>query len=541
MKYVPNVASVIRPLAVGLTLLMSSGLVYAQLATNLLVDPRALSLGNAITADPQGLASIHYNPAGLAKMKGRQFQVTLLNILLNNQAIFEAPEGCNVFGISCQENDPIFNGGESIARSRTISPALFIPGFGIQRLPKLPAVAPSNGFTINPPGSKFTFGQMVYGPEILGYYRKDGDPARYLGKAVALQRLTYLSPSVGYEINDEWSVGATVALSHQALAMDTFLRAPNLLIGVVEELQSAFNCETGQEPLAPFLGLCGGNVGPWDDIGGLSIKTQETISPKYHLGVLWEPTDWFSWGANYQSESKMQLKGTYDLRYTDDWSGFWQSFSGSLIGAINGAIFSLPTGVPRESGNLSIDLRHPQHFQTGFKVKVHPQFSVSADVNWTDYSTWDKFLLEFDRNLEFLGAARLLSPNATPNTLTIPLEYKDTWNWGFGLEHHFNSRLDLRMGIEFRDSPIPDNRRDVLAPLNTGNLYGMGFGYKWDRDTVLDFNVSYFRSWEYIPAGTSENLNDTSIQNISYNPYAGYNVTTKLRIVSFGFSFRTAF
>lgn len=513
----------------------------AQLATNLLVDPRALSMGNAITADPEGLASIHYNPAGLAKLKGRHFQVTLMNIILNNEATFSAPPGCNVFGLSCSENDPIFNGGETLAKSRTISPALYIPGYGIQRLPKLPAVAPFNGFSVNPPGSKLTFGQYTYGPEIVGYYRKDGDPARYLGKAMSLQRFTYLSPTIAYEINDEWKVGFTVALSHQALAMDTFLRAPNIMIGVLEELQSAFSCETGQEPLAPFLGICGGNVGPWDDIGGLSISTQETISPKYHLGALWEPNDWFSWGINYQSEAKMQLKGTYDLRYTDDWCGFWQSFSGSLIGAISGAIFSLPTGVCREAGNLSIDLRHPQHLQTGIKVRVLPDLSLSADVNWTDYSTWDKFLLEFDRNLEFLGAARLLSPNATPNTLAIPLDYKDTWNWGFGLEQHVNPRLDLRLGIEFRDSPILDHRRDVLAPLNSGILYGTGIGYKWDRKTQLDLHLSYFRSWESIPAGTSENLNDTGIQNISYNPYAGLDVTTRLRIVSFGFSFNREF
>ncbi len=520
---------------------LASPLARAQLFTNLVTDPRALSLGNAITADPEGMFSIHYNPAGLAKMKGRQFQVNILNILLSIEADFYAPENCNVFGIDCRENDPIFNGGESMARSRTISPTLYIPGYGIQRLPKLPALLPSNGFSINPPGSKLTFGQLTYAPEPVGFYRKDGDPARYLGKAVSLQRFTYLSPTIAYEVNDEWKIGATIALSHQALAMDTFLRAPNLMIGVLEELQTAFSCETGNEPLAPFLGLCGGNVGPWDDIGGLSVSTQETISPKYHLGALWEPNNWFSWGINYQSEAKMQLKGTYDLRYTDDWCGFWQSFTGSLIGAIEGAIFSLPSGVCREAGNLSIDLTHPQHMQTGVKVRVLPNLSLSADINWTDYSAWDKFLLEFDRNLEFLGAARLLSPNATSNTLTIPLEYKDTWNWGFGLEHHLNSRLDLRMGIEFRDTPIPDHRRDVLAPLGEGVLYGAGIGYKWDRETQLDMNVNYFRSWEYIPAGTSENLNNTGIQNISYNPYAGLDVTTRARIFSFGFSFRKAF
>ncbi|HEY5513626.1 MAG TPA: hypothetical protein VIK40_08285, partial [Geomonas sp.] len=38
------------------------GAFHEQLA----VDPRAISLANNVTADPPGLMSIHYNPAGLS-------------------------------------------------------------------------------------------------------------------------------------------------------------------------------------------------------------------------------------------------------------------------------------------------------------------------------------------------------------------------------------------------------------------------------------------------------------------------------------------
>ncbi len=41
----------------------------AQLTDNLsLGNPKALALGHAVTADPPGIDSIHYNPAGLAKI-----------------------------------------------------------------------------------------------------------------------------------------------------------------------------------------------------------------------------------------------------------------------------------------------------------------------------------------------------------------------------------------------------------------------------------------------------------------------------------------
>ena len=41
-------------------------------------NAKALSLGNAVTADPPGVDSIHYNPAGLAKLRGRQYNLKVL-------------------------------------------------------------------------------------------------------------------------------------------------------------------------------------------------------------------------------------------------------------------------------------------------------------------------------------------------------------------------------------------------------------------------------------------------------------------------------
>src|ERR1035437_9432576 len=43
---------------------------HAALNDTLLISPTAMSLGNAVTADPPGIESIHFNPAGLARMTG---------------------------------------------------------------------------------------------------------------------------------------------------------------------------------------------------------------------------------------------------------------------------------------------------------------------------------------------------------------------------------------------------------------------------------------------------------------------------------------
>ncbi len=522
-----------------------SGGAQAQLTQNLTLHPKALALGNAVTADPPGLMAIHYNPAGLTKLDGRQLEVNVLSIYLDIDADFIADEDYEIFGIKGLETDPLtVKQRDPVAntRSHTNNVALYVPGYGILRLPPGPAVAPSAGISIKPPGSKLTFANAFYMPMAAGFYREKDDPGRYQPQAATLQRTTYLSPTVGYEINDEWSVGAGIHLSHFGFAADQYMRAPNMLIGVAEVLQDAFNCESGDEPLQPWLALCGGNVGPWDDIGAMNLNLQETISPTYALGVMWEPTDWFRWGASYTSEADMNLKGQFEIQYTDDWSGFWQSVNGSVLGAITSAILSLPSGAPREAGNVSMDLVYPQHFQTGISVDVHPLLTLNADIGWTDFAQWDAFEFKFDRKLEFLNAARILSPdNATPDSLRLPLGYKSQWNWAFGAELHVSSRLDLRAGVEIRDSVIPDDQRSIMAPFGGANLYSVGLGYRWDKDTEIDLNLSYLQSIETIPADSSCNVNCDNITNIIYNPYADLEIKTSLRVVMAGLSFRTKF
>ncbi len=517
----------------------------AQMTTNLIGPSKAMALGNAVTADTPGVFAIQYNPAGLAKLDGRQFQINVVNAYMDIDADFIAPEDYNIFGIDGLEIDE--NTGKqkdwvANSHSHTNQLALYVPGYGIKKLPAGPGVAPSMGFSIKPAGSKFTFGNAFYIPMLAGFYRDKEDPGSYMPKATALQRITYLSPTVAYEINDEWSVGFGVQFSHQAVAADQYMRAPNMLLGVAEILQEAFNCESGNEPLAPFIALCGGNIGPWDDVGSLSLDLQETLSPTYSLGVIWEPTDWFSWGASYYSDSDMHLKGTFEIDYTDEWSGFWQSFNSSIIGAISAAILSLPSGAPREAGNVSMKLTYPQHFKTGISLKVHPKLTVNVDVGYYDWSTFDALHLKFDRNLEFLGAARILSPdNATNNTMDLPLNWEDEWNVGIGLEHHVNSRLDLRLGAEIRDSITPDDQRSLIGVFGDSILWGAGLGYQWDRDTVIDAHISYLQSIEYIPANGSCNLNCDNLTNIIYNPYAGLDVKTRVRFAALGISYRTKF
>ena len=207
---------------------------FAMVAQNMSVDLRSLSMGNAVTADPPGINAIHFNPAGLTKIKGLQLDIQLLMADFAIEADLSAPKGFDVFGYSddpivCADvvdTEPLCSQFKT-AHTEVAGVALYLPFVDqVIKMPPGPITAPTAGIAYKPPGSKYTYANAFYAPMIAGYYREDKDPGVYMGKKVALERITYLSPSVAYQLTDNLSVGLSVGMSYQAIALNTDFRAP---------------------------------------------------------------------------------------------------------------------------------------------------------------------------------------------------------------------------------------------------------------------------------------------------------------------------
>lgn len=79
-----------------------------------------------------------------------------------------------------------------------------------------------------------------------------------------------------------------------------------------------------------------------------------------------------------------------------------------------------------------------------------------------------------------------------------------------------------------------------MVPINAAQLYGLGLGYKWDKDSQVDIGFSYVHSKDSIPADTSCMANCSGLNNIIYNPYGGLDIKTEAEIYYFGFAYRTS-
>jgi len=504
------------------------GTAQAALTDNLGTSVKAMSMGNAVTADPPGIDAIHFNPAGLTHLEGRIKQDSVFGASLRVESTLRQPAGFDIGGWT---DDPLNGRATGPVRQK-----IYIPGVGPSHFGLPGAAAAGLGFSFNTPGSPWTFATAVYAPQAVGMDRTGNvdDPGRYQGRTVILQRLVYLSPSVAYKVSKTFSVGLSVPIAHQAFALDTDLRFPNKLLGVIGKLQDAW-CGDGGNPLDTFgFGLCGGGqegrLRPFGTAGAMKFDLTAPVDPTYNIGALWEPSDWFGAGLVYQSGTRTTLTGRYSFEATPMFRKFVQGMYSSLLGPVAAAMFGFPTSIPEvQSGNATLKLPFPAHWQLGFKLKPHERVQFNMDVNYTDWRRWDRLEFQFDQQIALLEMARVFG-QADPSKLVIPRHYTAPIHYGFGLELGLTPALKLRLGYEPRKSSVPESAFDLIAPLPTMTVKSVGLGYTASSGLKVDATVSYAKGHFDIPADTSCNANCSNFFNVIYNPYAGLDLSGSMTV-----------
>lgn len=529
-----------RIVTVGLLGLGAVPLARAALTDNLLASPTAMSLGNAVTADPPGVESIHFNPAGLARMTGNTFTASLQVATIRTREWFNSAPDLNIGGF---KDDPL-NG----TTSGPVSHRLYLPGVGLLpwHLPALPL--PGIGFTFNKPGSPFTFGTATYASMGFSLDRTADpeDPSRFDGRIMQIQRLVFLSPSVGYKVSDTLRVGVSVPIAHHAMVFDTDMRLPNPLVGMLGSIQNGWCPNNGGNLLDTFtVGFCGGGpegrLNPFKKAANLQLEMTAPIDPTVNIGVLWEPKRWFAMGATFQSGSNTVFRGTYELQVEPMVTNFIQGLNSSLVGPIVGAVLGLPQSVPPvQKGHLVGTVPFPERLQVGFKIKPVNFLQFNVDVGYTNWSKWNTLTFKFDQDVEVLKILRLFGiPDASQ--VSLPMGIRNEVNYGFGMQVDVTDKLTLRFGYEPRKSSVPANKLSLLAPLPDLSHKSAGFRYKFDGGAELNVAASYISGSYNVPARSDCNLNCDGFFNVLYNPYAATNVAGTLIVRYLGMSYTMPF
>lgn len=518
---------------------------WCSLGQNLSVgSAKAMALGNAVTADPPGIDAIHFNPAGLAQLKGRQYQLKSVAAHLDVSADFYSTNAYDL-----QLNLFEFEDRYANSSSQADGLAILLPGDKIVKLGDI-AGGMLGGVSYSPPGSDFTFATATYATLIGGvYHSNDNDPGVFSGRTRAVTRLTYLSPSIGYQLTDQLAIGGSLGFSYTGLALDIDLRFPNALITGVGGFSNAL-CGNNTT-----FGPCAGELSPVESLANIDFIIDDPYSQTFNIGLLWQPNPWLTWGIVYQSASRDTLEGDIRISYSEELVDYLQGFrnlTDETLFEIGLDLLRFPDNLEADQSTARVNLDYPAHFSTGLSIQLTPKWKINTDLKWTELGNWDEVTLELAEDsemLEFLGVlidivgADLIegTNDITAEGIVLSRGWKDVWNIAFGAEYQVNRSLALRFGYEPRRSAIPPNRLDYIVPLGEAQWFSFGAHYKVTQYSEWDFAIGLLRSKAFIPNGSSTNLNATNLTNFIYNPYAGQDVQTELSVSIVSFSYQSQF
>ena len=536
-----------------LILLLLPDLLRAALYEQLVTSPLAASMGNAVTAYPPGAMTIHFNPAGLATIPGTRFDnaigyVSTFREVTYHQAVDP------LTGIPWAPFGGWFNKGKDPldgAKGAQSSGNMIIPYIDVE-IPYLitPAMAISYK-TPDPKYSRWTFGFGQFATFGAGLKNLKSDPLSYLGQKAFFIRMSFITPAIAYRLTDTISVGAAVGIGPSIFKLETEMRTPNdmsALTGALGEATEGLEIPVVSELTLPPPWFNGGMTA-YATQGHLNLMVEDYITTSYNLGLLWQPYEWFAFGACYQSESEANMEGDFKFNYGHEFRRTVDWFGRSPLTIITAAIFDLPTqSVPYQKGTATMDLIWPARVQLGVKLRPIKQLTMTCDANWTDWAVQKEWVFQFDQKIQLLRFARMLGYRYSTDRQVIVHNFTNTWHLGYGLEIKPVEKLYLRLGYEARPTSVQDNLFGPL-PFPDLKIYTAGIGIVVDdkpkptpksgkelqaqieHPNEVNIVVSYIKLEDKtVKSNTSINYNSTDFTDIVYNPYAGLDVHQEMHL-----------
>ena len=289
---------------------------------------------------------------------------------------------------------------------------------------------------------------LVFG---LGVYTPSGLTSKWDGndfKAIAFNSVyewkskiavVTISPALAYKVSDQVSVGATLNINYGMFGISTHAGSQDLGI------------DLGQQEL---------------DMKGWGYGAT--------FGILVRPSEQFSFGATLRTPSKIKFSGD------------------AIISKLN--ILGMIPGTPLYGATIptttdsSGEITYPMWLCGGIALKPVENFTLTADVQYTNWKKIDKVEFEVDDPIWQLINA------STGGNLELPLHWKNVAQIRFGAEYRIGT-IAFRCGYYIDPGPSPDETHNVLVPNYDFNSYNFGFGYNVNGFHV-DFMLEYLKAKE---------------------------------------------
>jgi long-chain fatty acid transport protein len=153
---------------------------------------------------------------------------------------------------------------------------------------------------------------------------------------------------------------------------------------------------------------------------------------------------------------------------------FGASYRSEVGHSINGKLDFNPQvpGANLTNTTLHSSISTPANAYLGL-AWTHGPLTLEFDAQWTDWSSWNELKAKFNK---------AVGPGVTE--LVVDEDWHDAWGYRFGAQFAVNQYLDVRAGIAYDESPIPNKSVSCRIPGGDRWIYAVGFGGHYEAFTA---------------------------------------------------------
>ena len=242
-----------------------------------------------------------------------------------------------------------------------------------------------------------------------------------------------INPSVAYKINDQWSLGLGVSFQRAEAELTNAVDWGTALVAV------------GLAPPSTSQNLDGTAKFEGDDWGAGA-----------NVGLIYVPLAGTRLGLHYRSQIDHTLEG--DATFNTPAAAAPAAQAAGLVNTSVKAEITLPE-------TLSLSAYH----------ELNNRWAILADLTWTRWSRLEELRIKFGTGAD--------------DSVTT-LDWNDTWRTSLGCIFAPNDPLELRAGLAFDQTPIPDKQmRTPRIPGADRTWLTLGAGYRFTP--MIRANLAY--------------------------------------------------
>ena len=127
--------------------------------------------------------------------------------------------------------------------------------------------------------------------------------------------------------------------------------------------------------------------------------------------------------------------------------------------------------------NVDLGVKVPQQVMVSFFHQLNPQWAVLGSLGWQQ---WSKF-----------GKAEVGVDSSNPTSLTVDLDYDDTWHAALGAQYHMTDAWMLNFGMAFDSKFQGGSTVSPMLPANDAWRFGAGVQNQYSKTFSWGFSAEY--------------------------------------------------